>query len=149
MQHWYRYTFLGRDGSVNGVIHNIDTCTVTLFNISVGNLVLTPCLYKIKHFQITFQTSRILYHRIMGLLMRSSGIFLMFCVYCFVNGGPLFSDEMLNMGNSFTKDLPLSMQRLLDKFMESVDAINSDENSDISFHSLGKVSLFVIKKMKK
>lgn len=73
----------------------------------------------------------------------------MFCVYCFVNGGPLFSDEMLNMGNSFTKDLPLSMQRLLDKFMESVDAINSDENSDISFHSLGKVSLFVIKKNEK
>lgn len=131
---------------MNGVIHVIDTCSVTLFNISVGNLVLTSCLYKMKHFQITFQISRILYHRIMGLFMRSCSFFLMFCVYCFVNGGPLISDETLNMDSYFTKDLPLSMHSLLDKFMESVDAINSDKNSDISFHSLGKVSLFLKKK---
>lgn len=45
----------------------------------------------------------------MGLLMRLSGIFLMFCVYCFVNGGLLFLDEMFNMGNFFIKDFFLFM----------------------------------------
>lgn len=128
--------------SMNGVIHIIDTCSFTLFNISVGNLSLTYCLYKMKHFQITFQISRILYHRIMGLFRRSCAFFLLFCVYCFVNGGPLYSDETLNMDSSFTKHLPSPMQLLLDKFMESVDTVNSDKNSDISFHSLGKFSLF-------